>query len=77
MVGTLRDVVPGPDQRLKLRERCVNFPGHGSLLRLLSDDLGGQFLEIAQHRSRELEDLDLGLELSVRRRSSAIAFLVW
>src|SRR5262249_48952939 len=37
-------------------------PGHGSLLGFFPDDLGRQLLEIAQHRHRDLEELDLALE---------------
>src|SRR5262245_59024192 len=62
MVGALGDVVPGAHQRLELGERRVHLPRRGGLFRLFLDDLGGQLLEIAQHRSRELEDLDLLLE---------------
>src|SRR5207245_5704928 len=63
MVGAFRDVVPGTHERLELRERRVHLPGHGGLLGFFPDDLGRQLLEIAQHRHRELEHLDLALEL--------------
>src|SRR6266481_5147231 len=63
MVGALGDVVPGTHQRLELREGRVDLPGHGSLLGFLPGDLGRQLLEIAQHRHRKLEHLDLALEL--------------
>src|SRR5215471_8353783 len=63
MVGTLRDVIPGTHQRLELREGRVHLPRHGRLLGFFSDDLGRQLLEIAQHRCRQLENLDLALEL--------------
>src|SRR5437870_5090273 len=62
MVGALGDVVPGAHQRLELRERRVHLAGHGGLLGFFPDDLGCQLLEIAQHRHRKLEDLDLALE---------------
>src|SRR6266852_1985521 len=63
VVGAFRNVVPGAHERLELRERRVHLPGHGGLLGLLPDDLGRQLLEIAQHRRRDLEHLDLALEL--------------
>src|SRR6266849_7793335 len=65
MVGALGDVVPGAHQRLELREGRVHLPGHRSLLGFLSDDLGRQLFEIAQHWYRELEELDLALELGL------------
>ena len=63
MIGAFGNLVPGAHQRLELRERRAHFPGHGSLLGFFSDDLGRQLLEIAQHRCRELENVDLALEL--------------
>src|SRR3989304_7022709 len=63
MVGAFCDMVPGAHQRLELRERRVHLPGHGGLLGFLLDDLGRELLEIAQYRHRELEHLDLALEL--------------
>src|SRR5262245_10751596 len=63
MVGALGDVVPGADQRLELRVGGVHLPGHGALLRFFLDDLGGQLLQITQHRRRELKHLDFSLEL--------------
>src|SRR5438046_10248587 len=63
MIGAFGDVVPGAHQRLELCEGGMHLPGHGGLLGLLPDDLGGQLLEIAQHRHRKLEQLDLALEL--------------
>src|SRR5712692_880217 len=63
MVGAFGDVVPRAHQRLEFREGSVHLPGHGSLLGFFPDDLGRQLLEIAQHRRRELENLDLALEL--------------
>src|SRR5437879_7910783 len=66
MVGAFGDVVPGAHQRLELREGRVHLPGHGGLLGFFPDDLGCQLLEIAQHRHRELEDLDLALELRLQ-----------
>src|SRR5713226_5403708 len=61
MVGAFGDAVPGAHQRLEFREGGVHLPGHGGLLRFFLDDLGGQLLEIAQHRHRELTHLDLDL----------------
>src|SRR6266498_2369773 len=63
MVGAFGDVVPRAHQRLELREGGVHLPGHGGLLGFFPDDLGRELLEIAQHRHRELEHLDLALEL--------------
>src|SRR5581483_5929093 len=63
MVGALGHVVPGPDQRLEPRERRVDLAGHGGLLGFFPDHLGGQLPEVPQHRRRELEHLDLALEL--------------
>src|SRR5690349_19607393 len=72
MVGPLGDAVPLAQERLELRERRVHLSGHRRHLRLLPHGIGRQFLEIAQHRRREREDLDLalefGLELSKRNR---------
>src|SRR6266567_1266580 len=62
MVGAFGDVVPGAHQRLELCERRVHLFGHRGLLGFFPDDLGCQLLEIAQHRHRKLEDLDLALE---------------
>ena len=59
MIGAFRHVVPGTHQPLKLREGRVDFPGHGALLGFVPDNLDGQLPEIAQHRSRELENLDI------------------
>src|SRR5262249_13704908 len=42
-----------------------HFSGHWRLLRLLPYNLHGQLLEIAQHGYRQLEDLDLALELGL------------
>src|SRR6266567_8975922 len=63
VVSAFGDVVPGAHQRLELCEGGMHLPGHGGLLGLLPDDLGCQLLEIAQHRHRKLEQLDLALEL--------------
>src|SRR5712691_4709379 len=63
MVGTFRDVIPRAHQRLELREGRVDLLGHGALLGFFLHDLGRQLLEIAQHRRRKLEQLDLALEL--------------
>src|SRR2546426_1417615 len=63
VVSAFGDVVPGAHQRLELREGRVHLPGHGGLLGLLPDDLRRQLLEITQHRHRELDHLDLALEL--------------
>ena len=56
-------MVPGCKQRLELREGRVNLPGHGALLGFFLDHLARELLEIAQHRRRVLDDLDLALEL--------------
>src|SRR5262249_1932633 len=63
MVGALGHVVPRTHQRLELPEGGVHLAGHGTLLRLLLEDLGGELLELAQDRYRELEDLYLPLVL--------------
>src|SRR5688572_18732818 len=63
VIGALGDVVPGPDQKLELRERGVHLPGLGTLGRLVADHLRRQLLEVAQHGHRQLEDLDGTLEL--------------
>src|SRR5713226_1908638 len=63
MVGAFGDAVPRTHQRLELRERRVDLPGHGSLLGFFPDDLGCELLQIAQHGNGELEDLDLAFEL--------------
>src|SRR5262245_15102990 len=63
MVGTFRDLAPGTDQLLKLREGGMDLPGQGGFLRLLSDDLDRQLLDVTQERRRELDDLDLPHEL--------------
>src|SRR5215813_2751081 len=63
MVGPFRDAVPRAHEGLELRERRVDLPRHGGLLRLLPDDVCGQLLEIAQHGARQLDDLDFALEL--------------
>src|SRR5437667_5132488 len=63
MVGALGDPIPGAHQRLELREGRVHLPGHGSPLGFLSDNLGGELFEIAEHRHRKLENLDHTLEL--------------
>src|SRR5215510_6957201 len=59
MVGAFGDVVPRPHECLELRVRRVDFPGHRALLGLLLDGLAGKLLELAQHRGRVLNDLDL------------------
>src|SRR5262245_47731908 len=63
MIGALGDVIPRADQRLELGVRGVDLPRHRRLLRLLPDHLTGQLPKVAQHRRRELDDLDLALEL--------------
>src|SRR4029453_11919273 len=55
VVGALGHVVPGTQHGLEPREGRVHFPGDRGLLRLVPDHFGGQLLEIAQHRDRELE----------------------
>src|SRR5499425_610338 len=64
VVGAFGHVVPRTHQRLELRERRVHLARHGRLFRLFPDDLGRLLPEIAQHRRRKLEHLDLSLELS-------------
>src|SRR6266853_2808208 len=63
MVGAFGDVILGPHQRLELGDGGVHHPGHWRLLGFLLDDLRRQLLEIAQHRHRQWEHLDLALEL--------------
>src|SRR5262245_36451709 len=63
VIRAFGDVIPGADQRLEFRERRVDLPRHGRLLRFLSDGLSRELLELVQDRRGELEDLDLGLEL--------------
>src|SRR6266513_621940 len=65
MVGAFGDMIPGTHQRLELREGRVHLPGHRRLLRLFPDDVDGQLLQITQHRNRELQQLDLSLELGL------------
>src|SRR5215468_5049515 len=62
-VGAFGNVIPGHHQLLELREGQADLSGHGGLLGFLSDNLGGQLPEIAQHRYRELEHFDLSFEL--------------
>src|SRR5262245_28313510 len=68
VVGAFGHVVPRPHQRLELRERRVDLPGHGRLLGFVPGDLGGQPLEIAEHRCRELEHFNFPLELHLEPR---------
>src|SRR6185503_16715956 len=63
MVRALRDVVPGAELCLQLSERGVDLPGHGALVGLVPDHLGGHLLEVTQDRDRELDNLHLALEL--------------
>src|SRR2546427_3704775 len=63
MVRAFGDVVPGAHQRLEFREGRVHLAGHGGFLGFFLGGLGRQLLEIAQHRHREREHLDLALEL--------------
>src|SRR5262249_11634099 len=63
MVGALRDVIPRAHQRLEPRVRRVHLPGHRRSLGFFLDDVGRQFPELAQHWNRDLENLDLALEL--------------
>src|SRR5262245_4260186 len=63
MVGTLGDVVPRCDQRLELRERGMHLPGHRALLGFLPEDLSRQLTQIAALLYRDLNVLDLPLEL--------------
>src|SRR5262245_38863576 len=66
VVGALGDVIPGTDERLELRERRVDFPGHRRLLGFFAHDLGRQLAQIAQDRQRQLHQLDRGLELGAQ-----------
>src|SRR5262249_4204557 len=68
MVGALGHAVPRPHQRLELRVGRVHLPGHGCLLRLFPVDLCGELLEIAEHRHRDLDHLDLHLGLRLEAR---------
>src|SRR5262245_56721009 len=63
LIGALGDVVPGSDQALELREGGVHLPPHRASLRLCSNLVGRQLLEIAQHGRREQQHLDASLEL--------------
>src|SRR5512138_2258146 len=63
MVGAFSHVVPRTDQGLEFRVGSVHLAGHRRLLRFFLDDLGRELLEIAQHRCRKGENLDLVLEL--------------
>src|SRR5215470_16126399 len=65
MIGAFGDVVPRAEQCLELRERRVDLPGRGRLFRLLPKDVGRQLPQIAEDRRRELEHLDLVLELGL------------
>src|SRR5262245_24061642 len=71
VVGAVRHVVPGGHQRLEPSEGGVHSLGHRGLLGLLLHHLGGKLLEIAQHRPRELDHLDLCLELRLEPRERA------
>ena len=55
----------GGELRVEFGVRGVHLPGHGGLLGFFPDDLGRQLLELAQHRYRELDHLDLPLELGL------------
>src|SRR6185369_6304920 len=63
VVHALGDLVPGSEQRLELRERRIHLLRHGALLGMVPDDIDRDLLEIAQHHRRELDELDLALEL--------------
>src|SRR5712691_8371227 len=65
MVGALRHVVPRAHQRLEPCEGRVHLPGHGRLFGFLLHNLGGELLEIAQHRHWELKDVDLPFEFAL------------
>jgi hypothetical protein len=43
----------------------VHLPGRRALLGFLPDDLGRELPEVAKHRRRQLENLDLPLELGL------------
>src|SRR5262245_21557606 len=65
LIGAFGDPVPRIEQRLELRERRIDLLGHGALLGLLLDHLARDLLEVAQDGSRELDELDLALELGL------------
>ena len=68
MVGAFGDVVPRAYQRLELREGRVYLLCLRALLGLLSNDLARELLELAQRSRRQLEKLDLALELRLEPR---------
>src|SRR5262245_27819328 len=63
MVGAFGDAIPRTYERLELRVGRVHLSGHRGSLRLFSDHLDRQLLEIPEQRPRVLEKLDLALEL--------------
>src|SRR4029453_17677190 len=65
LVGAFRDLGPARELRLESREGSVHGSCHRALLRFLFDDSGRQLLEVAQYRRRQLEYLDLALELGL------------
>src|SRR5688572_14392611 len=65
MVGALRNVVLLTQRGLEFREGRAHLAGHPSRLGLFRDHFGRQLLEIAQDRHRQLDDLDLALELDL------------
>ena len=66
LIGALGDAVPTAHQRLELRERGVNLPGHRALLRVLLDHRDRDLLQLAEDGHRELDELDLVLELGLQ-----------
>src|SRR5215813_2960780 len=63
MIGALGHVIPWPHERLELREGRVHLLCLRALLGLLSNNLARQLLELAERCGRQLEKLDLALEL--------------
>src|SRR5215510_9657490 len=68
MVRAFRNVIPRTDQRLELREGRMDLLRHRRLLRFFPDDVGGELLKLAEHRRRDLENVDLVLELCLELR---------
>src|SRR5262245_48891469 len=63
VIGTLGHVVPRANERPELHERRMDFSRHGGFLGLFLHNLRRNLLQVAQHRNREGEDLDLAPEL--------------
>src|SRR5262249_2159928 len=62
VIRALGNLVPGPHQRVELRERRVRLPRHGARFGLVLHHLGGELLQLSQHGQRILDDLHLALE---------------